>query len=93
MTSNVGSTSISDGRRSIGFSTDDTESSTYIAMKTLVMEELKAFFRPELLNRIDEMVVFRPLEKTQVCFSLIVCAELLSPIVNLDNTYRFTMRH
>jgi ATP-dependent Clp protease ATP-binding subunit ClpA len=70
MTSNVGATSISDGRRSIGFSTDDTESSTYIAMKTLVMEELKAFFRPELLNRIDEMVVFRPLEETQVCFSL-----------------------
>ena len=47
---------------------EDTESSSYVAMKSLVMEELKAFFRPELLNRIDEMVVFRPLEKTQVCF-------------------------
>jgi ATP-dependent Clp protease ATP-binding subunit ClpC len=33
----------------------------------LVMEELKAFFRPELLNRMDEVVVFRPLEKNQVC--------------------------
>jgi ATP-dependent Clp protease ATP-binding subunit ClpC len=78
MTSNVGSTSISDGRRSIGFSTDETESSTYIAMKSLVMEELKAFFRPELLNRIDEMVVFRPLEKTQVCCWLALCTELVS---------------
>jgi ATP-dependent Clp protease ATP-binding subunit ClpC len=68
MTSNVGSTSISKGRRSIGFLKEDTESSSYVAMKSLVMEELKAFFRPELLNRIDEMVVFRPLEKTQVCF-------------------------
>jgi len=62
------STSISKGRRSIGFLKEDTESSSYVAMKSLVMEELKAFFRPELLNRIDEMVVFRPLEKTQVCF-------------------------
>jgi ATP-dependent Clp protease ATP-binding subunit ClpC len=68
MTSNVGSTSISSGRRSIGFSTQrDTEETTYAAMKSLVMEELKAFFRPELLNRLDEVVVFHPLEKTQVC--------------------------
>uniref|UniRef100_A0A453LFC4 AAA+ ATPase domain-containing protein n=1 Tax=Aegilops tauschii subsp. strangulata TaxID=200361 RepID=A0A453LFC4_AEGTS len=70
MTSNVGSTSISNGRRSMGFSTDDTESSRYVAVKSLVMEELKGFFRPELLNRIDETVVFRPLEQTQVCLSL-----------------------
>lgn len=68
MTSNVGSASISSGRRSIGFSTQkDTEDTTYAVMKSLVMEELKAFFRPELLNRMDEVVVFRPLEKTQVC--------------------------
>lgn len=67
MTSNVGSTAISKGRRSIGFLiSDDKESSSYAAMKVLVMEELKAYFRPELLNRIDEVVVFRPLEKTQV---------------------------
>ncbi|GJN03052.1 hypothetical protein PR202_ga20455 [Eleusine coracana subsp. coracana] len=67
MTSNVGSTSISKGRRTIGFSTQkDTEETTYDAMKSLVMEELKAFFRPELLNRMDEVVVFHPLEKTQM---------------------------
>ncbi|KAF0891946.1 hypothetical protein E2562_011333 [Oryza meyeriana var. granulata] len=66
MTSNVGSISNSKGRRSMGFLTEDTESSSYVAMKSLVNEELKAFFRPELLNRIDEMVVFRPLEKTQM---------------------------
>uniref|UniRef100_A0A0D9W4J3 Clp R domain-containing protein n=1 Tax=Leersia perrieri TaxID=77586 RepID=A0A0D9W4J3_9ORYZ len=67
LTSNVGSTSISNGRMSIGFQTQtDTEEKSYAAMKSLVMEELKAFFRPELLNRIDEVVVFRPLEKTQM---------------------------
>ncbi|KQJ99678.1 chaperone protein ClpD1, chloroplastic [Brachypodium distachyon] len=84
MTSNVGSTSISSGRRSIGFSTDDTESSTYIAMKSLVMEELKGFFRPELLNRIDEMVVFRPLEKTQMLAILdIILQELKGRLLAL----------
>uniref|UniRef100_A0A0E0P8P7 Clp R domain-containing protein n=2 Tax=Oryza TaxID=4527 RepID=A0A0E0P8P7_ORYRU len=58
MTSNVGSTSISNGKRSIGFQTQtDTEEKSYAAMKSLVMEELKAFFRPELLNRIDEVVM------------------------------------
>ncbi|XP_047071153.1 chaperone protein ClpD2, chloroplastic [Lolium rigidum] len=67
MTSNIGSASISKGRMAIGFQTlNDTEENTYTVMKSLVMEELKAFFRPELLNRMDEVVVFRPLEKNQM---------------------------
>ncbi|XP_071709836.1 chaperone protein ClpD, chloroplastic [Rutidosis leptorrhynchoides] len=68
MTSNVGSTAIAKGRHnSIGFMLDDDEtSSSYAGLKSLVMEELKAYFRPELLNRIDEVVVFRALEKTQM---------------------------
>ncbi|KAM0936054.1 putative ClpA/B family, AAA+ ATPase domain, ATPase, AAA-type, core, Clp, repeat (R) [Dioscorea sansibarensis] len=67
MTSNVGSTAISKGRRNIGFLiAGDEESSSYAAMKALVTEELKQFFRPELLNRIDEVVVFRTLEKEQM---------------------------
>ncbi|VAI20303.1 unnamed protein product [Triticum turgidum subsp. durum] len=77
MTSNVGSTSISNGRRSMGFSTEDTESSRYVAVKSLVMEELKGFFRPELLNRIDETVVFRPLEQTQMLAILDILLEEL----------------
>ncbi|KAG2651297.1 chaperone protein ClpD1, chloroplastic-like [Panicum virgatum] len=84
MTSNVGSTSISKGRRSIGFLKEDTESSSYVAMKSLVMEELKAFFRPELLNRIDEMVVFRPLEKTQMLAILdIILKEVKGRLLSL----------
>jgi ATP-dependent Clp protease ATP-binding subunit ClpC len=67
MTSNVGSTSISSGKQSLGFmSAKEKEASSYVAIKSLVMEELKAYFRPELLNRIDEVVVFRPLEKAQM---------------------------
>lgn len=76
MTSNVGSTSISKGTMSMGFQTqNDTEENTYAVMKSLVMEELKAFFRPELLNRMDEVVVFRPLEKTQMLAILNIILE------------------
>lgn len=82
MTSNVGSEAISKGKRSIGFLiAEDTVSNSYASMKALVMEELKAYFRPELLNRIDEVVVFRSLEQTQVCSSIIN----LSKSLYLDN--------
>lgn len=71
MTSNVGSSSIAKGRKaSIGFLLADDEPTSYSGMKAIVMEELKEYFRPELLNRIDEVVVFRPLEKSQVRFFL-----------------------
>ncbi|XP_043705714.1 chaperone protein ClpD, chloroplastic isoform X2 [Telopea speciosissima] len=68
LTSNVGSTAITrGGSGSVGFLISDAgESRSYARMRTLVMEELKAYFRPELLNRIDEVVVFRPLDKTQM---------------------------
>ncbi|PON97505.1 ClpA/B family [Trema orientale] len=66
MTSNVGSSAIAKGRRgSIGFFVSD-EPTSYSGIKAIVLEELKAYFRPELLNRIDEVVVFRPLEKPQM---------------------------
>ncbi|URE44964.1 hypothetical protein MUK42_14952 [Musa troglodytarum] len=44
----------------------DSQSNSFAAMKALVMEELKAYFQPELLNRIDEVIVFRSLERTQM---------------------------
>ncbi|CAN0915963.1 Chaperone protein ClpD, chloroplastic, partial [Linum grandiflorum] len=68
MTSNIGSSAIAKGgQTSIGFGSGADQSSTsYVGMKEMVMEELKSYFRPELLNRIDELVVFRALEKTQM---------------------------
>lgn len=68
MTSNVGSSAIAKGRHgSIGFILDDDEeAASYTGMKAMVVEELKNYFRPELLNRIDEIVIFRQLEKAQV---------------------------
>lgn len=66
MTSNVGSSTIAKGGRTIGFLSPENESTSYSGLKALVMEELKAYFRPELLNRMDEVVVFRTLEKSQM---------------------------
>ncbi|KAK9066336.1 hypothetical protein SSX86_013657 [Deinandra increscens subsp. villosa] len=88
MTSNVGSTAIAKGRHnSIGFMlADDESASSYAGLKSLVMEELKGYFRPELLNRIDEVVVFRALEKTQVC-SINHCFS--SYIYQLWSNFRF----
>ncbi|CAN1317829.1 Chaperone protein ClpD, chloroplastic [Linum perenne] len=68
MTSNIGSSAIIKGgpRMSFGFVSARDESTSYDGMKALLLEELSSYFRPELLNRIDELVVFRSLEKTQM---------------------------
>ncbi|CAK8578674.1 unnamed protein product [Lathyrus sativus] len=67
MTSNVGSSVIEKGGRRIGFDLDyDEKDSSYNRIKSLVSEELKQYFRPEFLNRLDEMIVFRQLTKLEV---------------------------
>ncbi|XWS60203.1 hypothetical protein CRYUN_Cryun07bG0015300 [Craigia yunnanensis] len=67
MTSNVGSSVIEKGGRRIGFDLDyDEKDSSYNRIKSLVTEELKQYFRPEFLNRLDEMIVFRQLTRLEV---------------------------
>lgn len=73
MTSNVGSTSIEKGLLGgggIGFSGMDdildVEKSSYQRLKSLVFDELKNVFRPEFLNRLDEVIVFKSLTKPEV---------------------------
>eukprot|EP01024_Parvocaulis_polyphysoides_P059034 TRINITY_DN6373_c1_g1_i4.p1 TRINITY_DN6373_c1_g1~~TRINITY_DN6373_c1_g1_i4.p1 ORF type:complete len:883 (+),score=173.42 TRINITY_DN6373_c1_g1_i4:184-2649(+) len=67
MTSNVGSSVIEKGGGGLGFQLDaDEEDSSYNRIKTLVNEELKQYFRPEFLNRVDEIIVFRQLTKAEV---------------------------
>jgi ATP-dependent Clp protease ATP-binding subunit ClpC len=69
MTSNVG-TSLTVQRRQIGFRKTTPEvpgdEEAYQAMKERVMEEVRRIFRPELLGRIDEMLVFRPLTLKEI---------------------------
>jgi ATP-dependent Clp protease ATP-binding subunit ClpC len=67
MTSNVGSSVIEKGGHKIGFDLDyDEKDTSYNRIKSLVTEELKQYFRPEFLNRLDEMIVFRQLTKLEV---------------------------
>jgi ATP-dependent Clp protease ATP-binding subunit ClpC len=69
MTSNVGAPQIQ-REGSFGFRAVENEAAetqrTYDRMKTHVMEELRRTFRPEFLNRVDEMIVFRPLTRDQI---------------------------
>jgi ATP-dependent Clp protease ATP-binding subunit ClpC len=65
MTSNLGTRDIQKGT-SIGFSAKADEQVTYEKMKERVMEELKRSFRPEFLNRIDEVIVFHSLSREDV---------------------------
>ncbi|GBC86589.1 ATP-dependent Clp protease ATP-binding subunit ClpC1 [bacterium HR12] len=65
MTSNLGTRDIQKGT-SIGFAARPDEKVTYEKMKERVMEELKRSFRPEFLNRIDEVIVFHSLTEEDV---------------------------
>ena len=65
MTSNAGASSIVSPKR-LGFASVDDEKQNYEAMKGSVMEEVKRMFKPEFLNRIDEIIVFHALNKEQM---------------------------
>ncbi|MDA8353445.1 MAG: ATP-dependent Clp protease ATP-binding subunit [Firmicutes bacterium] len=62
MTSNVGADLIKQNKR-LGFTVGDNSEDEYEAMKDNVMEELKKTFRPEFLNRIDDVIVFHSLKE------------------------------
>ena len=69
MTSNIGATGMQT-TTDIGFrpqkATEEDEAKNYERMKTKVLEEVKHSFRPEFLNRIDEVVVFHQLTREQI---------------------------
>src|SRR5256885_1164601 len=65
MTSNIGAGTISKNQ-TLGFSIGDESGLSYEDMKDRIMGELKRVFRPELLNRIDEVIVFHKLSKDEI---------------------------
>ena len=65
MTSNLGTRDIGKGFN-LGFQKDNDKIGAYERMKTKVMEELKQHFRPEFLNRIDDVVVFHQLSEQEI---------------------------
>ncbi|GKQ42272.1 ATP-dependent Clp protease ATP-binding subunit ClpC [Companilactobacillus sp. RD055328] len=64
MTSNLGATKLQE-EKNVGFGAQSV-SDNYAAMQAAINEEVKKFFKPEFINRIDEVVVFKKLEKTQL---------------------------
>ena len=65
MTTNLGTRDINKGVLT-GFQSSENITHDYSRMKAKVNEELKQHFRPEFLNRVDEVVVFPPLDKEQI---------------------------
>ncbi len=65
MTSNVGATSIKK-QNVLGFSVVEEEKEEYEKMKETILEELRRTFRPEFLNRIDEVIVFHSLKEEDI---------------------------
>jgi ATP-dependent Clp protease ATP-binding subunit ClpC len=65
MTTNLGTRDISKGA-GLGFANSDDDLTNYERMKAKVSDELKSHFRPEFLNRIDDVIVFHQLTKEQI---------------------------
>ena len=65
MTSNIGARDIKNLGKGIGFSLSE-ETFDYTKMKSTVEDALKRVFNPEFLNRIDDVIVFHPLEKSHI---------------------------
>ena len=65
MTSNAGADRIIGGK-AMGFGTDKNEPLTYDDMQTRVLDEVKRLFRPEFINRVDELIVFHPLSQAHI---------------------------
>jgi len=65
MTSNAGARNIINPKK-LGFAQDDNTERNYEDMKKIVMDEVKNLFRPEFLNRIDDIIVFHPLDNDDI---------------------------
>lgn len=98
MTSNIGSKVIEKGGGGLGFEfAEDEADSQYNRIRSLVNEELKGYFRPEFLNRLDEIIVFRQLTKDEVKeISELLLKEVFSRLeeksITLNITDRFKER-
>ena len=98
MTSNIGSKVIEKGGGGLGFELDqDQAESQYNRIRSLVNEELKQYFRPEFLNRLDEIIVFRQLNREEVKeIAEIMLREVFSRLteqeINLEVTEAFRER-
>ncbi len=94
MTSNIGSKVIEKGGGGLGFEFSENQADAqYNRIRSLVNEELKNYFRPEFLNRLDEIIVFRQLIKDEVkLISEIMLKEVFSRLTEKGITLQVTDR-
>jgi ATP-dependent Clp protease ATP-binding subunit ClpC len=92
MTSNIGSKVIEKGGGGLGFELEEDQTeSQYNRIRSLVNEELKNYFRPEFLNRLDEIIVFRQLNKEEVKdIAEILLKEVFARLTEQDITLQVT---
>lgn len=91
MTSNAGARSIVEPKR-VGFTSMETEEQSYQNMKKNVMEEVRHIFKPEFLNRIDDMIVFHSLTQEDILEIVKLMTKTVSKRIkeNMDITVTFT---
>lgn len=78
MTSNAGAQAIIDPKK-LGFNSREDAADDYKRMKNNVMNEIKLIFRPEFLNRLDEIIVFHPLGRDEMKKIVsLMCREFIS---------------
>ncbi|MBC7319700.1 ATP-dependent Clp protease ATP-binding subunit [bacterium] len=90
MTSNIGSQWISTSSK-IGFKQESNEKEEYQIMKERVLEEVKHTFRPEFLNRVDEIIIFHQLTREQMKQIVeLLLNDLRKQLLSLGITLEFT---
>ena len=92
MTSNVGARSLTEKRTRLGFTEEegsDPDTADYEELKRLVNEDLKRTFKPEFLNRIDEIVVFHRLTRENI---RAICRNMLQTVNGRLAGMEITMR-
>ncbi|MEQ9669183.1 ATP-dependent Clp protease ATP-binding subunit [Coleofasciculus sp. G2-EDA-02] len=98
MTSNIGSRVIEKGGGGFGFEdSDNLAESQYNRIRSRVNDELKDYFRPEFLNRLDDIIVFRQLTRDEIkqiadLLLVEVSNRLVEQGINLEVTERFKER-
>ena len=66
MTSNIGAKLISENKNALGFVDSGNKNRNNERIKMLVSDEVKRFFKPEFINRVDEMIIFTPLSDAEM---------------------------
>lgn len=85
MTSNAGAKAIVEPKK-LGFAAKEDKKGDYERMKQNVMDEVKLIFRPEFLNRIDEVIVFHPLDHSHMKkIVTLLCKEFTKRLKNQMN--------